>query len=100
MHLLHTAQVYDRLHPPMSDVELVNHPGQPMLHAVLLQPPWRLSTARPNVQHSAGTTNGILIPIRQHTRVLCVHGQLCAKEERQNIAATSANRSMPNVPRI
>ena len=30
----------------------------------LLQPLWRLSTARPNVQHGAGATNGIFNPIR------------------------------------
>ena len=27
-------------------------------------PSWRLSTARPNVQHGAGATNGIFNPIR------------------------------------
>ena len=90
--LLHTSLVSNRLQSPMTDVGLVNRPGRPMLHAVLLQPPWRLSTARPNVQHGAGAANGIFIPIRRYIRVLCVHAQLSAKEEQQNIAATRGNR--------
>ena len=81
----------------MSNVGLVNSPGRPMLHAVLLQPLWRLSTARPNVQHGAGATNGIFIPIRRYTRVLCVHAQLSAKEEQQNIAATRETRPIPRL---
>ena len=81
----------------MADVGLVNRPGRPMLHAVLLQPPWRLSTARPNVQHGAGAANGIFIPIRRYTRVLCVHAQLSAKEEQQNIAVTRETRPIPRL---
>ena len=81
----------------MADVGLVNSPGRPMLHAVLLQPLWRLSTARPNVQHGAGATNGIFIPIRRYTRVLCGHAQLCAKEEQQNIAATRTTLPIPRL---
>ena len=57
-------------------------------------PSWRLSTARPNVQHGAGATNGIFNPIRWSACVLCVHGRLSAKEELQNIAETRATRSM------
>ena len=58
---------------------------------------WRLSTARPNVQHGAGATNGIFNPIRWSACVLCVHGRLSAKEELQNIAEIRATRSMPRL---
>ena len=58
---------------------------------------WRPSTARPNVQHGAGATNGIFNPIRWSACVLCVHGRLSAKEELQNIAETRATRSMPRL---
>ena len=63
----------------------------------LLHPLWRTSTARPNVQHGAGATNGIFIPIRRYIRVLCVHAQLSAKEEQQNIAATRETRPIPRL---
>ena len=76
----------------MADVGLVHRPGRPMIHAVLLQPLWRLSTARPNVQHGAGAANGIFIPIRRYIGVLYMHAQLSAKEEQQNIAATRETR--------
>ena len=58
---------------------------------------WRLSTARPNVQHGSGATNGIFNPIRWSTCVLCVHGRLSAKEELQNITETPETRSMPRL---
>ena len=58
---------------------------------------WRLSTARPNVQHGSGATNGIFNPIRWSACVLCVHGRLSAKEELQNIAEIRATRSMPRL---
>ena len=100
MHLLHTASVYDGLYPPMGDIVPVHHPEQPVLHALLLQSPWRLGTARPNVQHGAGAPHGHFSPMRRSTRVLCAHRRLSAREELQDISRTPETQPTPHLLRI
>ena len=100
MHLLHTASVYDGLYPPVGDIGPVHHPEQPVLHALLLQSPWRLGTARPNVQHGAGAPHGHFSPMRRSTRVLCAHGRLSAREELQDISRTPETQPTPHLLRI
>ena len=92
--------VSDGLYPPVGDIDQVYHPGQAVLHALLLQSPWRLGTARPNVQHGAGAPHGHFSPMRRSTRVLCAHGRLSAREELQDISRTPETQPTPHLLRI